>query len=463
MAAKKEAAMSSRSVTRIFLQLLTFLCLMPAVQVLAGPPAALEARDIDNILPERARAELVNRWLEWRLDNILPRIMRREGIDLWLVLNREYNEDPVYLTLVPEPIMSARRTSILIFHDRGGDKGVERLNGGFYGLDGLYQAAWPDKTRPQLVNLAEVIKKLKPRKIAIDRSKDWAFGDGLTAGLEAELEKALGPELLSRFVSGERLALGWLETRSPQEIGIYRHLAGIAHDLIAEFLSNRVIIPEVTTTDDVVWWIRQRITELGLQTWFQPSVDIQRAETERAKDQDPKVIRPGDLLHCDVGLRYLRLCTDMQWQAYVLRPGQVDAPEGLREALRRANRVADIFMAEFRTGRTGLDIVTSAMNKAEAAGLRPLIYSHPLGFHGHGAGCIMDARPKGEAPEGILDRMNYPLYPDTAFAIEFSSTTAVPEWGGRDVRIAYEETAVFTAEGCRFADGRQETLLLIKP
>jgi len=428
----------------------------------AGVVAQPQGRPIESILPERARAELVNSWLAWRLDHILPRLMRQEGIDLWLVINREYNEDPVYLTLVPEPIMSARRTSILLFHDRGGEKGVDRLNGGYYGLDGLYQPAWPDKTRPQLANLAEVIKRLNPRKIAVDFSKDWALADGLSATLKAELEKALGLEFASRLVSAERLSLGWLETRSPQELEAYRTLAGIGHSLIAEFFSNQVIVPGVTTTDDVEWWIRQRITQVGLQTWFQPSVDIQRQKVEEFKDLGQNVIRPGDLLHCDVGLRYLRLCSDMQWQAYVLRSGQVDAPQGLKDALNRANALADVFLAEFKAGRTGLEIVESAMKKAETEGLRPLIYSHPLGFHGHAAGCTMDARPAGSAPEGMLDRMAYPLHLDTAYAIEFSSTTAIPEWGGQEVRIAYEETALFTGDGCRFANGRQEKLLLIK-
>ena len=439
-----------------------FFCVFLALGAARGVEARPESGAFKSILPERARAELVNSWLAWRLDHILPQVLRREGIDLWLVINREYNEDPVYMTLVPEPIMSARRTSILIFHDRGGERGVDKLNGGYYGLDGVYRAAWPDKTRPQLANLAEVVKKLNPQKIAIDVSPHWAFGDGLSSTLKAELEKALGPELSSRFVSAEKLCLGWLETRSPQELEAYRTLAEVGHELIAEFFSGRVILPGRTTTDDVEWWIRQRITDLGLQTWFQPSLDIQRPKSKASLGADPKVIQPGDLLHCDLGLRYLRLCSDMQWQAYVLQPGEDDAPQGLKAALDRANALADIFLAEFQAGRTGLQIVESAMKKGEAAGLRPLIYSHPLGFHGHGAGCTMDARPAGSVPEGMRERMAYPLNPNTAYAIEFSSTTAVPEWGGQDVTIAYEETALFTPDGCRFAAGRQEKLLLIR-
>jgi Xaa-Pro aminopeptidase len=431
-----------------------------------SPAAAQEianVQDYKQILPERERARVVNEWLKWRLDNIIPPLMRREGIDMWLVINREYNEDPVYLSLVPEPTMSARRTSILIFHDLGPEKGVERLTGSYYGAGEWYKPTWTDKKKKQFESLAEVIKSRNPKKIGINVSDDWAFGDGLSASLKMKLEKALGPEYSSRFVSADRLCVGWLETRSPQELSVYRHIAGIAHDIIGEFFSNRVITPDITTTEDVVWWIRQRITELGLETWFQPSISIQRSKKEAAKyGGDRTVIRRGDVLHCDVGIKYLGLCTDMQLQAYVCRIGESDAPEGLKEALRRANRLADIFMGEFKTGRTGNEIVASAMRKGEAEGLRPLIYSHPLGIHGHGAGCTADARPPESAPEDIKERGEYPLFPDTVYAIEFSSTTAVPEWDDQDVRIGYEETGVYTEAGCTFVDGRQTKFYLIK-
>ena len=419
--------------------------------------------DSKNILPEKERARVMNEWLRWRLDNIIPDLMRKERIDMWLIINREYNEDPVYMSLVPEPTMAARRTSILIFHDRGKELGVERLSGSYYGMRGWYKSTWTDKKKTQFESLADVIKKLNPKKIGINVSSTWAFGDGLTASLKEKLEKALGPEYSSRFVSAENLCVGWLETRSPQELSVYRHICGIAHDIIAEFYSNKVITPDITTTDDVVWWARQKITDLGLEAWFQPSVSIQRHKKEAAKySDDRKVIRRGDLLHCDVGIVYLGLCTDMQWQAYVCKIGEEDAPEGLKNALRRANRVAEVFMNEFRAGRTGNEITDSAMKKAEAEGLRPLIYSHPVGFNGHAAGCPMDARPPERAPEGIRIQMEYPLHYNTVYAIEFSSTTSVPEWDNQDVRIGYEETGVYTKDGCKFIDGHQIKLYLIK-
>lgn len=405
----------------------------------------------------------MNEWLKWRLDHIIPDLMRREGIDMWLVINREYNEDPVYLSMQPEPTMYARRTSILIFHDQGADKGVQRLSGSYYGSGNWYKGTWVDKTKKQFESLAEVIKNLDPKKIGINTSNDWAFGDGLSASLKEKLEKALGPELSSRFVSAENLCIGWLETRSPQELSVYRHIAGIAHDIIAEFYSNRVITPGITSTEDVVWWIRQKVTDLGLEAWFQPSISIQRSKKDADMVKDnPRIIQRGDVLHCDVGIVYLGLCTDMQLQAYVCRIGENDAPDGLKEALRQTIEVGTIFRSEFQAGRSGNAVVQAAMDKATAKGLRPLIYSHPVGFHGHAAGPPMDARPLGNVPEGNSARGEYPLYLNTCYAIEYSCTTSVPEWDGQDVRIGFEETAAFTIDGCDFVDGSQKKYFLIK-
>lgn len=455
--------MQKIALKRVF-RVLVFTLFASAVCVsLAQDIGLTDAQDSLNILPERKRAEVMNEWLKWRLDHIIPELMRREKIDMWLIINREYNEDPVYLSLMPEPTMYARRTSILMFHDQGPDKGVQRLSGGYYGTRNWYQGTWLDKTKKQFESLAGVIKELDPKKIGINTSSDWAFGDGLSASLKLKLEKALGPELSSRFVSAEKLCIGWLETRSPQELSLYRHIAGIAHDVIAEFYSNKVITPGITSTEDVVWWIRQKITDLGLDTWFQPSISIQRSK----KDADmytvnPSVIQRGDVLHCDVGIVYLGLCTDMQLQAYVCRLGEEDAPAGLKEALQRTIEVGTIFRNEFKAGRSGNAIVQSAMDKASAKGLRPLIYSHPLGTHGHAAGPPMDARPLGNAPEGNTARGEYPLYPNTCYAIEYSCTTSIPEWGGQDLRIGFEETGVYTQNGCEFVDGSQQKYFLIK-
>ena len=438
--------------------------------VVAQDLGVSDVRDSENILPERERARIMNEWLHWRLENLLPELMRREGFDMWLVLAREPNEDPVYLTLMPEPHMSAWRTSVLIFHDEGEGRGVKRYSAdkpsktsSIHGIGGWYEGTWTDPTKSRFENLAAFITKKNPKRIGINVSRLWSFGDGLSVGLKEKLEEALGPELNSRLAHSDRLAVGWLETRSPQELGMYRHICGISHDIILDFFSNKVVVPDVTTTEDVEWWIRQRTTDLGLKTWFHPSISIHRHEKEAAKYAEaPNIIRRGDLLHCDMGITYLGLDTDMQWNAYVCKTGESEAPRGLQNALDQLHRLKEIFLGEFREGRTGNQITDSTMEKATAAGLRPLIYTHPIGVHGHGAGCPMDARPPDRAPEEYRSRGEYPLYPNTVYAIEFSATSNIPEWDGQELRLGFEDEGVFTKEGARLVDGYQKKLLLIR-
>jgi len=391
--------------------------------------------------------------------------MRRAGIDMWLIVNREYNEDPVYFTLVPRPALYSSGTVALIFHDKGPQAGVERLCSAPHGVSGGYRNIWRPRDKMQFENLAHAIKQANPKKIGINVSDKWPLADGLSASLKKRLEAALGPEFSKRLVSAEDICVGWLETRTLEEMKTYREICAIAHSIIAEFYSDKVIVPGKTTAEDVVWWIRQRVASLGMESWFQPSLDIIRSKKDEAKYGGAlsNVIQPGDLLHCDVGIKYLSLCTDMQWLAYVLRPGETDAPAGLKKALDNANRVADILMAEFKTGRQGLEIAKATMDKGRSEGLNLSIYTHPLGFNGHGAGCTPDARDPKTIDEVNVPKWTYPLFPDTAYSIEFSCTTAVPEWDGQDVRIGYEEDAFYSEkDGCRFIDGRQTRLILIK-
>ena len=234
----------------------------------------------------------------------------------------------------------------------------------------------------------------------------------------------------------------------------------MAHDIIAEFFSNKVIIPGITTTEEVVWWIRQKITDLGLETWFQPSVSIQRSKKDASKyGSNYNVIERGDLLHCDIGIVYMGLCTDTQQMAYVCRIGEDDVPEGIKTALKEGNRLQDIFMNEFVQGRTGNEILEISLKKAKDAGLKPSIYTHPLGFHGHAAGPTIGLWNDQNA---IPVRGDYPLYYNTCHSIELNNRCSVPEWDGKEVRISLEEDAAFTKDGCKFIDGRLTTFYLIK-
>ncbi len=430
----------------------------------AGP------RDLDNILSMPERAAVMQEWLEWRLEHILPSVMRREGIDLWLIICGENNEDPVYLTLMPEPALMASGTTFIVFHDLGQERGIERFASGAYvPLGSLYKPLPTLDKEDRFANLARFIQQRNPRKIGINVSDQWHFGDGLAASKEKKLRESLGPSLAERLVSAENVCVGWLEHRSPRELSVYRHICGVAHDIIAELFSNRVIIPDVTTSDEVVWWWRQKVNGLGLCSWFQPTLRIQRYIEgegvkaigyggEEVKPED-KIIRRGDLLHCDVGLVYLGLATDNQQLAYVCRLNEDRAPDGLVQGLKNANRLQDVFMGEFQAGRSGYDTALAAAEKAEAEGLKPHIYSHPIGYHGHGAGPTLGSYRRGIRRSV---RADYPLSLDTCYSIELNNVSVVPEWGGAEVRFSLEEEAAFTRDGCRFVDGRQTRLYVIK-
>ena len=411
------------------------------------------------------RPEVENRLLEERLEQLLPRLMREQGIDLWLVIAREYNDDPVFLSLVPKPRFTARRTTMLLFHDRGPEAGVERLTISRYPLGTLYQAAWEGgDLEAQWRRLAEVITERDPEKIAVNVSATWPVADGLSHGLHSQLQEALGDGLSQRLVSAESLVVRWLETRTVAEVEVWQRAVAIARDTIAEAFSQRVIAPGVTTLGEVAWFIRQRFETAGLAPWFHPDVNRQWQEADYGDTPflgigDPDmVIRRGDLLHTDVGLCYLGLCTDTQEMAYVLKLDETDAPPGLAAAMAVGNRWQDALTGEFQTGRSGNEILAAAQRRLAAMDINHAIYSHPLGVYGHGPGPTIGMWDN-QGP--TLGRGDWPLYPMTGYAIEGSVTVAIPEWGGKPAQMKLEQSAVFDGEQVHYLAGRQTRLHLI--
>ncbi|MDR9407786.1 MAG: M24 family metallopeptidase [Balneolaceae bacterium] len=441
-----------------------FVLLFFVISFITQNPALSQTRnDIQpDILLMRERAEVMDQWTEYRLDNLIPELMRREGIDMWVLVAREYNEDPVLLTMLPATWQSSRRTTILVFFDDG--ETVERLAVARYNI-GFFETQWDPEAEPdQWKRFGEVVAERNPEKIAVNISEDFALADGISHTDYTNLKNSLNSDLQDRIVSAENLAIGWLETRTEQEMTIYPQINRIAHYIVAEGLSERVITPGVTTTQDVQWWYREKIRDLKLTTWFHPSVSVQRSENDKhtgdfsdyfADDSD--VIMPGDLIHIDFGIEYLGLSTDTQRNAYVLRPGETEAPEGLKEALATGNRLQDIFLAEFETGRTGNEILASSLEKAESEVINATIYTHPIGYHGHAAGPTIGL---WDQQEGVPGKGDYPLYPNTAHSIELNAEVHVPEWD-RTVRIMLEEDAFFDGESIRYIDGRMKELYLI--
>jgi Xaa-Pro aminopeptidase len=407
------------------------------------------------ILPLRERMRVYNGWLKNRLEKLLPSFMDETGIDMWIVIAREYNEDPVIMSLLPKPNLYARRRTILVFHRK--PQSIDRLAISRYGFDDFYEGIWDPEKEEQYECLSRVVKERTPEKIGINVSNTFAFGDGLTHGEYTLLVDAL-EELSERLVSAEILCIRWLETRSKEELESYPSLVELTHAIIQEAFSSRVITPGVTTVDDVQWLIRQKILDLGLEMWFPATIDRQGHGDSYEETDKTNVIHRGDLLHCDVGFYYLGLATDVQQNAYVLKHEETDAPQGLKEALADANKLQDYHAEAMRTGRTGNEILKTALENALKAGLKPSIYTHPLGVHGHAAG---PAIGRWDQQDGVPGKGDYPLHPDTCYAIELNAKRNIPEWDDQEVRMSLEQDAWWTGEKLIFMAGRQRKLHLV--
>src|SRR5690606_24409726 len=342
--------------------------------------------------------------------------------------------------------------------------------------------------------LTPIVERRDPKAIAVNISHTHAFSDGLSAGEWEQLREALGPRYAGRVVQRDLLAVPYLEERLPEMLPVYRRMQELVHELLATAFSNQVITPGVTRTQDVVWWLRQRVNDLGLGTWFHPSISVQRRGVEMSDSANPVILR-GDVLHSDFGITALGLNTDTQHMGYVLRDGETEppaglrealrrrnrhqdillderapgrpgnegrraTPAGLREALRRSNRLQDILLEEMVPGRTGNEVLRATLARMRGEGIDGTVYTHPIGDHGHGAGPLIGL---WDRQEGVPGRGDVPLRPNTWFSIELQATTPVPEWGGQPVRMAQEEEAYLDAEGRRYwVLRRQESLHLVR-
>ncbi len=441
-----------------------------AALVTAAAPARAQERPLGTL---REQAAIQQGWLELRLERVLPRLMREHGVDMWIIPMREYNEDPVFVGLVSPTTFAARRRTIYIFCDRGPEEGVERIAIGGNSQGGLYRvvrdpnaasgAAAGQERRaepfgPDQWNLLPpIVEACDPETIAVNTSHTFAFSDGLSAGEWEQMSAAIPEPYRDRVVRRERLAVDYISERLPEMLPTFIEMTKIAHEIIATAFSDKVITPGITRTEDVRWWMRQRLSDLGLDTWFHASVEVQRRGGVEGSNP---VIMHGDVLHCDFGVTALGLNTDTQHMGYVLRPGETDAPEGLRQALAAGNQLQDIVMEEMQPGRTGNEVLRRSLARMRDAGVDGTVYSHPVGDHGHGAGPLIGL---WDRQEGVPGRGDVPLRPNTWYSIELQATSPVPEWDGQPVRMALEEDAYIDADGGRhWVLSRQDHFHLVR-
>jgi Xaa-Pro aminopeptidase len=415
------------------------------------------------ILSPRAQADWIDSMMEYRFEQMIPEMMDQANIDMWILISREYNEDPIMRTMLPSSWLSARRRTILVFSKEQKTKKVEKVAIARYDVGRLMKGAWNIDVYPdQFEALRDYIVSKDPQKIGLNYSNDFGLADGLIRTEYNSLVKVLPKKYVQRIVSAERLALLWLETRSPMEVTFYKELLKVSRDIIYEAFNRSHITPGLSTTDDVVWHLRKRVADLGLQAWFHPTVSIQRDDalkfehvrnfSARPKDQ---IIQLGDLLHVDFGITYMRLNTDQQQHFYVLKENETEVPSFLQEAFAKTNRVQDILTEAFKTGLTGNAILKAALTKTKSEGIEATIYTHPIGFHGHAAGPTIGL---WDQQGGVKGSGDYILQKNTAYSIELNAASPIKEWGGKVIKIMLEEDGIWDGNKFYYPDGRQTSI-----
>ena len=417
-----------------------------------------------DILPLKERAEFINKLQKDRFNNLLPKLMEKTGIDMWVLIAREYNEDPIIKTMLPPTWLNARRTTIVVFSLDQKTKEFESVAIARYAFGENIPSIWNKEEQPnQWQALSDYIISKNPENIGINTSSYEPLADGLSKYHYDQLYNVLPLKFQKRITSAEDLSIAWIETRTELEMTVYSQLVEISSAIIREAFSTQVITPGITTTDDVVWWMREKVLELGLDTGFHPSVDVQRMDDSDLYAFDGlskfDIIQPGDLIHCDFGITYLTLNTDTQELGYILKPGETKAPDYLVSAMKDGNRVQDIFTNNFKYGTTGNEILKKSLEEGRAEGLRPSIYTHPLGTYGHSAGTTIGM---WDSQGGVPFTGDHPLQYNTAYAIELNTTVYIPEWK-KDVRIMLEVPGFFGEDGFRYIKVRQTELLLVGP
>lgn len=415
-----------------------------------------------DILSLKDRATLIEKIQKDRLDNLLPELMSKNGIDMWIIITREYNEDPIIKTLLPPTWLNARRRTILVFSFDESTKKTESVAISRYNFGKNIKSIWDKEKNPnQILALKEYIDNVNPKKIGLNYSDNFALIDGISKSDYELFYSSISNDIKQRIVSAENLGIQWIETRTKLEKEIYKDLVSITQNIINEAFSNKVIKPGETTTDDVVWWMREKVLELKLKTWFHPTVDVQRNEQSDLYAFDGKskydIIQPGDLVHCDFGISYLTLNTDCQQIAYVLKSDEREAPEFLTKALKDANKLQDILTSEFELDKTGNEILLNSLKIAKEKGLDPQIYTHPLGTFGHSAGTTIGM---WDSQEGVPIKGDVLMKYNTVYAIELNNKSFIKNWN-KEVRIMLEEAGLYEENGFKYINGRQEEIILI--
>ncbi|MDR2505307.1 MAG: M24 family metallopeptidase [Oscillospiraceae bacterium] len=439
----------------------------------------------------REQARIWDETLSERLDLVMPEALKDAGLDMWVVVTNENCEDPLTRSLLPSALTEPRGKMVFAFIMTREGKLRKMSVSRIAGIEDVYENPWynagpgidwkghdieaPKETQWEC--LARLANEFGCKRIGICNDSRLSEANGLCIDDFENIKNALGevnhpaksaepPRQICGFVGDpgelagtpERLvgaadaAVHWLSVRTEREAAQYKAAARMAHEIIDEAFSTDVIVPYVTTNDDVRWYMMQRVHDLGLTYTFECSVAVFRSGMP-GMHNTPTVILPGDVVHCDFGLRFLNLCTDAQELGYVLRPGEANAPNGLLRALAITNRLQDIVRGNMIPGRNGNDALLASREQAAEEGINATVYCHPIGYYPHGAGPSV-GRFSNQKSGAWGDRL---FRDNTAHALELNAKVPIPEWNGQELMCCLE-SEVFISGGVARHLAAQPTL-----
>ncbi len=391
-----------------------------------------------------------------RLNVLLPRIMAEQQIDVWLTFTRENTTDPILEVIGVDDIVA--RGAFIFARKEGAFRKIAIAAS--YDVDpihgaGLYDEVIAYRSEGVKPHLIKTIEALDPKTIAVNYSRDVPIADGLTVGLRAYLDEALG-EQTKKFISSERLVTSLLGRKLPEEIAALEKAVTGTQRIIAEVLTPAHVTTGVTTEKDLSAWMEARAKELGFEVAFTSVVvGPQRGHSEPTD----RVIERGDVIRVDWGASYGGYCADIQRTAYVLKEGESAAPDWLQrlwKATLAANRAA---VAALRPGNTGNDVDKAARGSLVAAGYPeyPHGTGHAIGLKVHDVGPMLGP----DWPERYGDTVFFEIEPGQVFAVEPLIYTRPLEID-YDFHTGLEENLVVESEGARYIGTPQTELILIR-
>ncbi len=392
--------------------------------------------------------------LKERLDHIVVDVMNESHSDAWIVASKEYHEDLVFDSLTPASYLTARRITMLVFIKDKNDVKRFSLSMPDEALNSFYPQYWNFGKEEQMDALNRLFDEYDPQTIAINISKDFTYADGLSYGLYEMLKESLKPEYTKRFVVDDLIPIKIMEIRTPTELSLYEDLMNIAFSIIEKTYSLKTIVPNVTTCEDLEFFMMDEVTKLGLQYWFSPTIDIQREGHDGVIYEG--VIQKGDLLHCDFGIKYLNICSDTQRLAYVAKDEDSDVPQWMKDGFKVNNRFQDIVCESMEDGKTGNDVLIDALNKAKNENIDACLYSHPCNIYGHGPGPTIGLwNNQNPIPIKGDVKMSY----NTVYALELNIKY---QYNGITYTFFSEETVSFTNMGVTFLYPNRDKIYFIK-